>query len=96
MPEMVSPATEYATPVPPEVVAASNSELPTETIADDLPEEMAKIPSPAAEIAPPRPRLGREEEPAPDPRTRGGLNKFHERQSRYPQRKTNTFTRARK
>ncbi|MGB8341104.1 MAG: cell division protein FtsZ [Chthoniobacterales bacterium] len=65
MPEMISPATEYATPVPPEVVAASNSELPTETIADDLPEEMAEVTPPAAEIAPPRPPARKERKPAP-------------------------------
>ncbi len=62
---MISPTTEYATPVPPEVVAASNSELPTETIADDLPEEMAEVTPPAAEIAPPRPPARKERKPAP-------------------------------
>ncbi len=64
MPEVISPATEYATPVLPEVVAASNSELPTEPIVA-VPEEMAEVTPPAAEVAPPRPPARKERKPAP-------------------------------
>ena len=64
MPETISPATEYATPVLPEVVAASNSELPPEPIVE-ISEKMAEVTPPAAEIAPPRPPARKERKPAP-------------------------------
>ncbi len=63
IPEMISPATEYATPVLSEVVAASNS-LPTEPIVA-VPEEMAEVTPPAAEIGSPPPPVRKERRPAP-------------------------------
>lgn len=64
MPEVISPTTEYATPVLPEVVAANNSELPTEPIVK-VPGEMAEVTPAAAEVAPPPPPARKERKPAP-------------------------------
>ena len=95
MPEMISPATEYATPVLPEVVAASNSELPTEPIVDDYRRKWRKLRRRQRRSLHRDHRLGRKESLRRSANRRSSRSSPL-RQSRYPQRKTNTFRRARK
>ncbi len=64
MPEVISPATEYAIPVLPEAGAAKNSELPKEPIVKAS-GEMAEVTPAAAEVTPPPPPARKERRPVP-------------------------------
>jgi cell division protein FtsZ len=64
MPETISPATEYATPVLPEMVAASDSTPLPEPVAERA-KEIAEVALPAAEIVSPPPLTRKERKPAP-------------------------------